>query len=157
MYPYFQRKPAPNLQSRETAPSDPLRDFLTENPYFGTLLFQVTGGQGAFPIAGAQVVITKDLTDGHTFSITTTTDESGKTEEFSLPAPDKSLSQTPEGRNVYATYDATISAPGYVAVVVNDIPIFDGITTIQPVRMSPDFSGQRAGERETIEDTEPNL
>lgn len=157
MYPYFQRKQESNLQSRETNPADPLRDFLAQNPNFGTLMFQVTWGQGAFPIAGATVAITKKLTDGHALSITTTTDESGKTEQFSLPAPNKSLSQTPGGRDVFATYDAVISAPGYLSVIVNDIPIFDGINTIQPVRMSPDLSGRRIGETEEIQDTEPNL
>ena len=157
MYPYFQRNPKQNLQTREMISADPLRDFLTQNPNFGTLLFQVTSGQGAFPIAGATVVITKNLTDGHSLSITTTTDESGKTEEFSLPAPSRSLSQTPGGRDVFATYDAVITSPGHVTVIVHDIPIFDGITTIQPVNLSPDLNGNMVNETETITDTEPNL
>lgn len=157
MYPYFQRKKEQNLQVRETPAVDPLRDFLTQNPNFGTLLFQVTSGQGAFPIAGAKVVITKNLTDGHSLSITTSTDESGKTEEFSLPAPNKSLSQSPGGKDVFAIYDAVITSPGYVTVVVREIPIFDGITTIQPVNLSPDLNGEGMEEPETIKDTEPNL
>ncbi|MGN0136371.1 hypothetical protein [Anaerotignum sp.] len=157
MYPYFQKKREQTLETREMISADPLRDFLTQNPNFGTLLFQVTSGQGAFPVAGATVVITKNLTDGHSLSITTTTDESGKTEEFSLPAPSRSLSQTPGGRDVFATYDAVITAPGHVTVIVHDIPIFDGITTIQPVNLAPDLNGNIANETETITDTEPNL
>ena len=157
MYPYFQRNPKQNLQTREMTSVDPLQDFLTQNPDFGTLLFQVTGGQGAFPIGGATVVITKNLTDGHALSITTTTDESGKTQEFSLPAPSRNLSQTPGGRDVFATYDAVIFAPGHVTVIVHDIPIFDGITTIQPVNLAPDLNGNMPKETETITDTEPNL
>lgn len=157
MYPYFQKKREQTLETREMTSADPLRDFLTQNPNFGTLLFQVTSGQGAFPVAGATVVITKNLTDGHSLSITTTTDESGKTEEFSLPAPSRSLSQTPGGRDVFATYDAVITAPGHVTVIVHDIPIFDGITTIQPVNLAPDLNGNIANETETITDTEPNL
>lgn len=52
MYPYFQKNQKPNpsnsskLSVREASPADPLRQFLAENPAFGTLLFQVTGGQG---------------------------------------------------------------------------------------------------------------
>ena len=157
MYPYFQKKREQTLETREMTSTDPLRDFLTQNPNFGTLLFQVTSGQGAFPVAGATVVITKNLTDGHSLSITTATDESGKTEEFSLPAPSRSLSQTPGGRDVFATYDAVITAPGHVTVIVHDIPIFDGITTIQPVNLAPDLNGSIANETETITDTEPNL
>jgi hypothetical protein len=88
MYPYFQknRKPNPSnsskLSVREASPADPLRQFLAENPAFGTLLFQVTGGQGAVPIERATVVISKALPNGHTLSVTTMTNESGKTAEF---------------------------------------------------------------------------
>lgn len=157
MYPYFQKKTKPNLSGREAVSADPLRQFLAENPAFGTLLFQVTGGQGSVPIEGATVVISKKLPNGHTLSVTTVTDESGKTAEFSLPAPSREKSQTPEGTDVFATYDALISAPGTVRVVVHDIPIFDGITTIQPVALSFDVNGERQDETESITDTEPDL
>ena len=157
MYPYFQKKTKPNLSGREAISADPLRQFLAENPAFGTLLFQVTGGQGSVPIEGATVVISKRLPNGHTLSVTTVTDESGKTAEFSLPAPRREKSQTPGGTDVFATYDALISAPGTVAVVVHDIPIFDGITTIQPVALSFDVNGERQDETESITDIEPNL
>ena len=92
-----------------------------------------------------------------THSVTTMTDESGKTAEISLPAPRRDKSQTPGGTDVFATYDALIFAPGTVPVVVHDIPIFDGITTIQPVAPSFDVSGARRDEAESITDTEPNL
>ena len=160
MYPYFQknRKPNPSnsskLSVREASPADPLRQFLAGNPAFGMLLFQVTGGQGAVPIERATVVISKALPNGRTLSVTTMTDESGKTAEISLPAPRRDKSQTPD---VFAIYDALIFAPGTVPVVVHDIPIFDGITTIQPVALSFDVSGARRDEAESITDTEPNL
>ena len=118
MYPYFQknRKPNPSnpsgLSVREASPADPLRQFLAENPAFGTLLFQVTGGQGAVPIERATVVISKALPNWRTLSVTTMTDESGKTAEISLPAPRRDKSQTPGGTDVFATYDALIFAPG---------------------------------------------
>ena len=96
MYPYFQktRKPNPSnpsnpsgLSVREASPADPLRQFLAENPAFGMLLFQVTGGQGAVPIERATVVISKALPNGRTLSVTTMTDESDKTAEFSHLKP----------------------------------------------------------------------
>ena len=117
----------------------------------------MTGGQGAVPIERATVVISKALPNGHTLSVTTMTNERGKTAEISLPAPRRDKSQTPGGTDVFATYDALISAPGTVPVVVHNIPIFDGITTIQPVALSFDVSGARRDEAESITDTEPNL
>ena len=50
MYPYFQKDTF--LHAAESS-SDPIRDFLSENPALGTLLFQVTGGQGAYPVPEA--------------------------------------------------------------------------------------------------------
>ena len=157
MYPYFQRNTASNLHAAETMQlSDPLRNFLEQNPDFGTLIFQVSGGQGAFPVADAAIVITKNIDDRHTISISTTTDESGKTEPFSLPAPSRERSQSPGGGVVFAAYQATVSAPGFVKTEVRDIPVFDGITTIQPVNLTPDI-GQPPNAVEEIEDKEPDL
>ena len=154
MYPYFQKNTP--LHAAESSASDPIRRFLTENPAFGTLIFQVTGGQGAFPVAGATVTITKPLNERLGISVTVTTDESGKTPPLSLPTPSKELSQSPNNGIVYAAYQAEISAPNHVTTKIRDLPVFDGITTIQPVNLSPDF-GQNTPETEEIEDKEPDL
>lgn len=154
MYPYFQKNTS--LHTAESTASDPIRGFLAGNPAFGTLIFQVTGGQGAFPVAGATIVLTKELNDQQSLSFTITTDESGKTAPLSLPAPDKELSQRPGNGTVFATYQATVSAPNHVTTEIRDLPVFDGITTIQPVSLSPDF-GQKTSPPEEIEDKEPDL
>ena len=162
MYPYFQKNQKPNpsnsskLSVREASPADPLRQFLAENPEIGRASCRERVSS-AVPIERATVVISKALPSGHTLSVTTMTNESGKTAEISLPAPRRDKSQTPGGTDVFATYDALISAPGTVPVVVHNIPIFDGITTIQPVALSFDVSGARRDEAESITDTEPNL
>ena len=154
MYPYFQKNIP--LHTAESTAADPIRRFLTENPAFGTLIFQVAGGQGAFPVAGATVTITKPLDERLGISVTVTTDESGKTPPLSLPAPSRELSQSPNNGIVFATYQAEISAPNHVTTKIRDLPVFDGITTIQPVNLSPDF-GQNTPETEEIEDKEPDL
>lgn len=151
MYPYFQQ----HLQTREAGTEDPLRDFLTENPSYGKLLFQVSSGQGAIPIANATVVLTKQLADGHTFSLTARTDASGKTKELSLPAPSRERSQSPGKAAVSASYEAVITAPDHIAVAIHEIPLFDGITTIQPVDLVPSWHSLQ--ETEAITDTPPEL
>ena len=140
MYPYFQKNTP--LHAAETAADDPIRTFLSQNPAFGTLIFQVTGGQGAFPVPNATILLTKQLNDQQSLSFTIVTDESGKTAPVSLPAPSRELSQRPGNGIVFATYQAKISAPNYVTTEIRDLPVFDGITTIQPVSLSPDF-GQK--------------
>ena len=155
MYPYFQKNTP--LHAAESTTADPIRTFLSQNPAFGTLLFQVTGGQGAFPVDGATITITKALDDRLGLSVTVVTDESGKTDPISLPAPSRALSQAPNGGVVYAAYQAEVSAPNYVTTEIRDLPVFDGITTIQPVNLTPDIGGQRRNEVEEIEDKEPDL
>lgn len=154
MYPYFQKNTP--LHAAETAADDPIRTFLSQNPAFGTLIFQVTGGQGAFPVPNATILLTKQLNDQQSLSFTVVTDESGKTAPVSLPAPSRELSQRPGNGIVFATYQAKITAPNYVTTEIRDLPVFDGITTIQPVSLSPDF-GQKTREVEEIEDKEPDL
>ena len=154
MYPYFQKNTP--LHAAETAADDPIRTFLSQNPAFGTLIFQVTGGQGAFPVPNATILLTKQLNDQQSLSFTIVTDESGKTAPVSLPAPSRELSQRPGNGIVFATYQAKISAPNYVTTEIRDLPVFDGITTIQPVSLSPDF-GQKTREVEEIEAKEPEL
>lgn len=160
MYPYFSKITGEQklyAAQNQAETGDRLRAFLGKNPAYGNLVFQVTGGQGAFPVAGAKIVIIKDLEDTHAFSITELTDESGKTAGIYLPAPSRNLSQTPGNGEVFAKYRAEVTAAGYTPVRVVDIPVFDGITTIQPVNMQPNIGGNQPERIQTIEDKEPNL
>ena len=154
MYPYFQK--ITSLQAEESNSDDPIRTFLSQNPSFGTLLFQVAGGQGVFPVPNAKVSITKALNDRLTLSIAVLTDESGKTVPISLPAPNKVLSQSPNNGIVYASYEAEVTAEGYLPTEIKNLPVFDGVTTIQPVNLTTDF-GQPPNAINEIEDKEPDL
>ena len=154
MYPYFQKNDP--LHASENKLIDPIRTFLSENPSFGTLIFQVTGGQGSFPVPNAKVNLTKKLNDRLSLSITVLTDESGKTSPISLPAPDRRLSQSPNNGIVYAVYQAEVTAEGYIPTEIRDLPVFDGVTTIQPVNLTTDF-GQPPNAADEIDDKEPDL
>ncbi len=154
MYPYFQKNIP--LQAAENSSSDPIQAFLSQNPSFGTLIFQVTGGQGAFPVPDAVVTLSKMLHDNLSLSVTVRTDESGKTEPLSLPAPSKVLSQSPNNGIVYAAYDAKVAAAGFLPTEIRNLPVFDGVTTIQPVNLTADF-GQPPNTTDEIDDKEPDL
>ena len=154
MYPYFQKNTS--LQAAEKPSPDPIQTFLSQNPAFGTLLFQVTGGQGAFPVPNARITIAKVLDDRLSLSVTLLTDENGKTEPISLPAPRRELPQSPHNGIVYASYQAKVTADGYIPTEIRDLPVFDGITTIQPVNLTADF-GQPPNTIEEIEDKAPDL
>ena len=65
-----------------------------------------------------------------------TTDESGQTPAQELPAPPKELSQN-SGNMIqpFSLYDAQVTKPGFVRVVLKDIPVFDGIQSVQKIFM----------------------
>ena len=111
--------------------------FLLQNPKKGELRIQATAGGRAVPVAGAEVTVSKTFTDGSQVFATAVTDASGIVDGIELPAPDKSQSQSPSGDAPYSTYTVTVSHPGYHSEIYTQVPIFDGIKSIQPVHFIP--------------------
>ncbi len=120
----------------------------------GMLRFRVYTARGALPVEGASVVITKLINgENHTF-YSLQTDISGLTETINLPAPPKELSETPDSTvQPYAVYNADITAEGYNSVAIRDLPVFEGVLSLQRVPLVPDV-GQ---ETEVIVEREPAL
>ena len=117
-------------------------DFESTNRQRGSIIFRVYTARGALPIKGAECTVTKKIAGEPYVIFTQFTDESGATPTMPLPAPSRSLSQSPENIIMpYALYDATVKAEGYSTVELSSIPIFDGVTSIQRVAMIPSNSG----------------
>ncbi len=116
-------------------------DFQAKNSGRGTMIFRITTAREALPVEGAKCVLTKKF-DGIIHEIDTLyTDRSGQTSPRILPAPPKSLSQQYDNLvQPFALYDATVSREGYVDVVLTDIPVFDGVQSVQRVSMLPSVS-----------------
>jgi hypothetical protein len=122
---------------------DFLEQYLDEHPKTGYLVFQVTQEsplQGKIPIPNAKITISKNIGGDHYISKVLTTNSDGKTEALALPTVSAELSRTPSDGEVYAKYNATISAPNFVTKEIYDIPIFEGITSIQPVVLELDYT-----------------
>lgn len=145
------RKPAPAQEYTS------YRQFVDETPRRGMLQFVVSAARQALPIEGARCVVTKVIGgEQHTF-YTLYTDRSGQTEVVSLPALPSSLSQTPEGNiQPYILYDAEVSKEGFNTVVIKNLPIFEGIKSVQRVNLIP-FTSTEIPQNEEIDESEPNL
>lgn len=100
--------------------------------------FQVYTARDALPIKGAVCIIKRKNNGGYVTMFEQVTDLSGQTTPVSLPAPPASLSQSP-GNTVqpYALYDAEVSAKGYNTVEIRNIPVFEGVLSVQRVAMIP--------------------
>ena len=102
----------------------------------GKLSVFVTTARGLAGIEGADVtVFTGDIND-RTVVDTAVTDKSGQTKEFVLPTKSKALSETQsENKKPFMTYGIYVQADGYVNQANLNIPIFEGVTSIQSVNL----------------------
>ncbi len=123
-----------------------LQDFVPSNEYEGNsnsqqgnnFRFQVYTARDALPIKGAVCIIKRKSNGGYVTLHRLVSDISGQTNPVSLPAPSASLSQSPNNTvQPYALYDAEVSADGYNTVEIKNIPVFEGVLSVQRVAMIP--------------------
>ena len=108
----------------------------TENSSTGKLIVSVTAIRSLYPISNAKVTVFSGDLENREIIATDFTDQSGRTEEFVLQTPEKSLSLSFGAESVpYATYGVEINAEGYVDSIFLNIPVFSGVTSIQRVNM----------------------
>ncbi|MCB6366475.1 carboxypeptidase regulatory-like domain-containing protein [Intestinibacillus massiliensis] len=105
----------------------------------GYLQVRVNTATGALPIAGASVIIYERAEDGSTGEMlyNAVTDESGLTAKFALPAPPASLSDQPGAPYPYREYQVRVQKPRFYPVRFEGVPIFEKISTEQPVALTP--------------------
>ena len=103
----------------------------------GYLIVNVVTARGAIPVAGAKVTVYANTSDANPPVAVIYTDSAGKSEKLELPAPSRSLSEQPGKVKPYATYLIEVDKEGYYPVTKNDVPIFTGVTSIQPVDLIP--------------------
>lgn len=106
----------------------------------GVLIAKVTTAGGTIPVEGGLVYIKKfgDAPEGSDLIYSLRTNSQGFSPAVSLPTPPKSASQTPNnGTLPYSQYIMTVKKEGYYTVENIGIPMFEGITAIQPVELLP--------------------
>ena len=131
--------------------------FMAQNPNVGYIKMQVSTAGGVLPVSDAKVTITKEIGNNVFTLYTLTTDVNGQTLAVPLPTPNSSLSQTPDNSAPYSTYTITIEHPRYQNVYNYRVPVFDGITSIQPVVLLPDTGISSPEFPTNVIQTEPEL
>ncbi len=111
----------------------------TAVPYTGEgyLIMNVSSASGALPLKDARVHITGADIQNRDVEYSLITNESGLSEKIALKAPPKSLSLSPGNANGYAKYTAIVTKDGYYTQTFRALPVFDSITSIQPVLLVP--------------------
>ena len=108
----------------------------------GRLLVKVVTARGALPVPQARVVISREIAGKRTLQGYDETDESGQSRVFTLSAPSASLSMSPDNKTPYARYIVTVSAEGYIPAEYRNVPVFDGIQSVQQADIQPLLEGQ---------------
>ena len=103
----------------------------------GYLVVRVSTANGAIPLSGAYVTVRGGEETNSQIYISGYTGASGLTEKISLPAPAKYLSEGPGNVRPYSVYSIDVLADGYTDAFFVNVPIFDTITSVQPVNMVP--------------------
>ncbi len=135
---------------------------MDNNQNVGYLIVNVSTARGAIPLEGASVEVTYDEPDNTSILTVMTTNSNGKTEKIELPAPSRELSEAPGNNKPYSTYTIKIDKEGYYTVTNSRVPIFAGVTSIQPVEMLPlaEYNSDKVYPRKNLnitENTAPNL
>ena len=107
----------------------------------GYLVVHVTTARGAIPLEGAAVSIRTnedaDTTPRADILYATTTNRDGNTERIPLVAPPREISMSPGEVPPFSTYHLEVRREGYGMQSFIKLPIFSGITAIQPVDLIP--------------------
>lgn len=99
----------------------------------GIIRAEVRTGNNALPVEDAFVVITRSVAGKKELVAALMTNKSGETISVNIPAPDSAVSQ-----NIpFATVDMSTSKNGFQTAVNLDIPVYSGISSIQPVNLVP--------------------
>ena len=116
----------------------------------GYLRVKTTTGRGCIPLENVQVTGSCYKNGEYHLAGSFLTDSSGQTEIITLQAPPKSNSEKPDIRYPSALYDVSIKADGYYDINSRDVPVFEGITSLQNVDLVPVSVGYSSSDGETI-------
>lgn len=151
---------APNATPEQRTRCRDINDYLEANNENGTLKVETFAGERAFGVGSTRVMIFLELPSGNVAVFDGITDINGVSDIVRLPAPPKSLSQSPQtGENPrlpYAVYSVYVEHPNYVRAVFTNVPVFSGIESVQPVRMLAKAAGIQEPEPIVVDEVTRN-
>ncbi len=103
----------------------------------GYLVARVSTASSAIPLENAIVTIRGNLPNFSAVIVKLETGRDGLTPKISLAAPPRGNSEAPGIEPQFATYNMDIQLDGYLPATAQQIPIFDGITSVQPINLIP--------------------
>lgn len=106
-------------------------------PANGYLLVRVYTSAAQLPVEDAAVTVTQRAESGSRLLASRITDDSGQIEPVAIPAPDRSMSLSPENPAPFTEVDVTVDHPGYERILAENVQIFADVRTIQNFELIP--------------------
>ncbi|MGN0468344.1 MAG: hypothetical protein ACI4GY_06450 [Acutalibacteraceae bacterium] len=123
-----------------------------DNMGTGLLRVQVYAANQVYPISSAYVTVTDTNDDKIYFQGYTDTD--GIVDNISLPAPIRTMSESPSRIKPYAQYNVTVEHPRFISRKYKGVPVFSTIKSVQAVQLVP--SDNNGTDSETVTESESN-
>ena len=124
----------------------------------GYLTARITTSKGSLPINGAIVTVMQNVGGTKNIIGKRTTDRNGQIIPVTIEAPNEDLSQSPGNGEVYSLVDVRVDEPSYYTVIIKDVQIFAGQTTVADTSMIPLIENENLSNRaEEFVQTPQNL
>lgn len=121
----------------------------------GYLKAFVTTARGALPVSNAQVIVTRLIDEEELLEQVARTDNSGYSPLFTLPAVSAVYSLSPENPAPFTYYNMYVRADGFYPILLREIPMYGGITAIQPVDLIPITEGDTSNREQVFTEGGP--
>ena len=135
-----------NEFQQESTAKEKYEAYCREYPDTGTVKVQIFTAKRTFPVQGAQVNLYKQFPGGSYLISSQFSDQSGQVLPVTVPARDRGNSNAPGGEAAL-DYVITVTHPDYVNVIIEHVPVYDGVVSLQavdlvPTAAAPDGSGR---------------
>lgn len=157
--PVSVRYPEPDISQFIMSETEPAA-FTEKTPVpdgsdYGNLRIEASAGGRAIPVEDVLIIITRAEKPDEILALLLT-DSNGATQTIRIPAPAEMLSESPSDKTVNAVVNITAFKKGYYEVENRNVPVFTGVTSIQPVNMIPLPLNTSEG-KTTFTESKPNL
>ena len=104
----------------------------------GTLITRVFTGRGELPVAGATISVVRRDPQGEMDLLSIqVSDPSGDAPPVVIATPRLDLSQSPGEAAPYAAVDVWVDRQGFQLLIIEDVQIFPGVTSVQELPLIP--------------------
>ncbi len=114
-----------------------------EGQSMGFLTVRVSTAGGAVPLENASVNIRGGDVDNSNIIFSLTTNSDGLTPTVALATSPRSASESPSSSvPPYVAYNVDVFAKGYAPAFFHNVPIFEGINSVQPAVLLPSVENE---------------